>query len=178
MVPMRPLNMEPSINAVENAATQRVLPLISSRYSKWNTGRRNGVLARRLHLRAVLGMHAFEPADAHHVLLRHFEQLAECRVDVDAAALGIGLIDAYAGNPGCDRLGWRSSQPVFPRGAATLPSMYLVSSLATSLTSTCWPSVFCSGMRQILQPSRRARIQGNPQPRGQGKPEPRPPVMS
>ncbi len=33
IVPMRPLNVPPSISAVENAATQRVLPFSRSRYS-------------------------------------------------------------------------------------------------------------------------------------------------
>src|SRR5688500_4448079 len=95
--------------------------------------RRDGVLARRLHLRAVFRVHPVKPAHAHHLFLRHSEQLAERGVDVDAPALGIGLVDAHAGNLGWQRLCWRLShvagfagsmpktpgrhtrQPIFPR---------------------------------------------------------------
>src|SRR5688500_6020811 len=51
---------------------------------------------RRLHPRLVLGMHAIEPAHAHGVLFAQAEQLAQRRVDEDAAALGVGLVDGDA----------------------------------------------------------------------------------
>ena len=38
IVPTRPLKVEPSISAVETAATHRILPFWWTRYSIWNTG--------------------------------------------------------------------------------------------------------------------------------------------